>query len=258
MLSKGETSRLRALHQRKGREQAGEFLVEGVRLVEDLLASPTVLRKALISPSLEDTARGAELAHRLREAAVGVDVTEQDLARVATTESTQGVVAVAAIPAFELRDVPLDARSLVIVLDAVQDPGNFGTIVRSADAFSATLVAALPGSVDPWNPKSVRSAAGSSLRVPIVETNLDALMEYLRAHDCTLLGAAAEGEDVEGIARGGPMALVLGNEGAGLGTAVRAECHGLVSVRIRGSADSLNVGVAAGILMYLLSRTMWT
>lgn len=258
MLSKGESARLEALQRRRGREQSGEFLVEGVRLVEDLLASPLVLRKALISPSLEDTGRGMALARRLRESAPTEDVTEAQLARIATTETTQGVVAVAGIPVFDLRDVPLAARSLVIVLDAVQDPGNFGTIVRSADAFGAALIAALPGTVDPWNPKSVRSAAGSSLRVPIVETNVRDLVEYLRAHDCVLLGADMQGADVEQSAAPGPVALALGNEGAGLSDDVRAECDRLVAVPIRGSAESLNVGVAAGILMYLLSRTMWS
>lgn len=258
MLSKAEAGRLRALHRGSGREQAGEFLVEGVRLVEDLLASPTVLRKALISPSLEDTARGTGLARRLREAAATVHVTEQELARIATTETTQGVVAVAAIPSFQLGDIPLTSPSLVIVLDAVQDPGNFGTIVRSADAFGAALIAALPGTVDPWNPKAVRSAAGSSLRVPIVQTNLGDFMEYLRAHGGVLLGADMNGADVEQDRTQGPVALALGNEGAGLGEAVRAECERLVAVPIRGSAESLNVGVAAGILMHLLSRSMWT
>lgn len=255
MLSRAEMKRLRALQRRKGREEAGEFLVEGVRQVEDLLASPVVTRLVLISPSLEDTPRGHELADRARAATETAEVTEAELAQLATTDTTQGVVAIASIPRVALSDIALDERSLIVVLDAVQDPGNFGTIVRSADAFGAALVAALPGTVDPWNPKAVRSSAGSSLRVPIVETDLDPLLMHLRSHGGTLLGADMHGVSVEAAARTGPHALALGNEGAGLSALVRTACDQLVSVPIAGAADSLNVGVAAGILMYLLSRT---
>jgi RNA methyltransferase, TrmH family len=255
MLSRARAARVRALHSRKGREDTGEFLVEGVRQVEDLIASPIVPRLALISPSLEDTARGRELAARVRAAVASVDVTDAELAQLATTETTQGILAIAPIPRIGLDEVQLDDRSLIIVLDAVQDPGNFGTIVRSADAFRVAMIAALPGTVDPWNPKVVRSAAGSSLRIPIVETTLDVLLAHLRAHDATLLGADMDGISVEQSVHHGPVALALGNEGAGLGDAVRAACDQLVSVPIGGVAESLNVGVAAGILMYLLTRT---
>lgn len=255
MLSRAEMKRLRALQRRRGREEAAEFLVEGVRQVEDLLASPVVPRLVLISPSLEDTPRGRELAARVSAGTETVVVTEAELAQLATTDTTQGIVAIASIPRFALSDIELDERSLIIVLDAVQDPGNFGTIVRSADAFGAALIAALPGTVDPWNPKSVRSSAGSSLRVPIIETALDPLLAHLRTQGATLLGADMQGENVEAVARSGPVALALGNEGAGLGDRVRAACDQLVCVPIAGAAESLNVGIAAGILMYLLSRT---
>jgi RNA methyltransferase, TrmH family len=255
MLSRSRSARVRALHRRKGREESGEFLVEGVRQAEDLLASPVVPQLALISPSLGDTQRGRELAARLRASVETLDVSEAELAQLATTQTTQGVVVAATIPRVTLQDITLTDRSLVILLDAVQDPGNFGTITRSADAFGAALVVALPGTVDPWNPKAVRSAAGSSLRLPIVEATLDEVLPFLHSHGAVLFGADMHGVSVESAARGGPVALALGNEGAGLGDAVRAACDELVSVPIGGSAESLNVGVAAGILMYLLSRT---
>lgn len=256
MLSRAQTARVRALHRRKGREESGEFLVEGVRQVEDLIASPIVPRLALISPSLEDSARGRELSSRVRALMSTVDVSDAELAQLATTETTQGIIAVAGIPRVALEDVQLNGRSLVVVLDAVQDPGNFGTIVRSADAFSAAMIVALPGTVDPWNPKAVRSAAGSSLRVPIVFSKLDELLAHLRVNGATLLGADMAGTSAEQALTGSaPVALALGNEGAGLSDAVRDACDALVSVPIGGAAESLNVGVAAGILMYLLSRT---
>jgi TrmH family RNA methyltransferase len=256
MLSRSQSARVRALQRRKGREESGEFLVEGIRLAEDLIASPVVPRLALISPSLEDTPRGRDLATRVRALTPAIDVTDAELAQLATTETTQGIVIIGSIPRVSLEEVALDGRSLIIVLDAVQDPGNFGTVARSADAFGAALIAALPGTVDPWNPKAVRAAAGSSLRIPIVDTTLEALLSRLRARGGTLLGADARGVSVEQEVYDGPVALALGNEGAGLSEAVRGACDQLVSVPIGGAAESLNVGVAAGILMYLLSRSL--
>jgi RNA methyltransferase, TrmH family len=256
MLSRAEARRLRALAHRDGRDESGLFLAEGVRLVEDLLGSSIVPSLALVAPSLEDTARGAELARRLRAAVRTVDVPDYELARIASTETPQGVVVAARIPRFELGAVRLRERELVVVADAVQDPGNFGTIVRSADAFGAGLVCMLPGSVDPWNPKAVRSAAGASLRVPIVETGPAALLEYLRGERFRILGAAADGGSVAHLEPAPRTALVLGNEGAGVRPELRLQLDGMVSVPLKGGAESLNVGVAAGILLYLLSREL--
>jgi RNA methyltransferase, TrmH family len=254
MLSNAELKRLRALARPRGREESGLFAVEGVRLVEDLLDSPVVPRAAYLAPSLEDTDRGARLARTLRGRLPCHEVPEHQLASIAGTESPQGVLVTAAIPHFTAADLPVAERMLVVVLDGVQDPGNFGTIVRSADAFGASYVLALPGTVEPWNPKAVRAAAGSSLRVPILETAVDEAVALLRSHGFRLLGADMGGVAVEELPAVARTALVLGNEGAGLGAAVRAVLDGSVAVPIRGSAESLNVGVAAGILLYLLGR----
>lgn len=254
MLSNAEAKRLRALATPRGRADSGLFLVEGVRLAEDLLASSVVPTTALLSSSIEDTARGQQLARRLRATVRTVDVTDQQLRAVATTESPQGVVVAAEIPRRRLGDVSLGAREVVVLLDAVQDPGNFGTIVRNADAFGAAFVCALPGTVDPWNPKSVRSAMGSSLRVPIIEASLSDAEGYFRGEGFALLGADTAGVHVGEFEPADRTALVLGNEGAGISDAVRARLDALVSVPIRGAAESLNVGVAAGIILYMLTR----
>jgi RNA methyltransferase, TrmH family len=256
MLSRAEIKRLRALARRAARQETGLFLAEGVRLVEDLLVSSIELEVAVILPSLEDTPRGAALVEALRSRVRVERVAEHELAHIAGTETPQGVVVAARIPRVGLGDVPLAGRMLVVLLDAVQDPGNFGTIVRSADAFGAGVVVALPGTVDPWNPKAVRSAAGSSLRVPIVEADADAAVAHLRGAGFRILGAAADGRPAEALEPAARTALVLGNEGAGLGAATRAMIDEVVAVPIRGAAESLNVGVAAGILLYLLSREL--
>jgi RNA methyltransferase, TrmH family len=223
-------------------------------VVEDLLGSDVVPHVAVLAPSLEDTPRGAALAARLRAAVRTLRVAEHELAAVAATDTPQGVVVAAEIPRHTLADVRIAQRARVVVLDAVQDPGNFGTIVRSADAFGAACVCTLPGTVDPWNPKAVRAAAGSSLRVPIIQTAVDPLFGFLRDSGFQVLGAHGGGTSVEDLDAGRRTALILGNEGAGLSPAVLPHCAALVAVPIRGSAESLNVAVAAGILLYLLSR----
>jgi RNA methyltransferase, TrmH family len=260
VLSKTEIKRLHGLARHAGRAETGLFLAEGVRLVEELLASPVVPHQAVITSSLEDTPRGAALAGRLRERMPVVEAAEHQLAAIADTAAPQGVAVVAAIPRWRLEDLPLAERELGVVLDGVQDPGNFGTIVRSADAFGAAWVCTLPGTVDPWNPKAVRSAAGSSLRVPIVETTQEQLKDYLSARGFRTLGADMAGAPVGTAGHDGPaggavrVALVLGNEGAGLRPETRSLLDGTVSVPVRRAIESLNVGVAAGILLYELSR----
>jgi RNA methyltransferase, TrmH family len=254
MLSRAEAKRLHGLARPRNRAESGLFLAEGVRLVEDLLDSAVVPVIAVISTSLEDTPRGAALADRLRERVRTELVPEHELRAIADTDAPQGVVVAARMPHYLPGDVVAGDRALVVVLDAVQDPGNFGTIVRSADAFGAVCVYALPGTVDPWNPKAVRSAAGSSLRVPIMISEVDPLIGFLRDAGFTILGADTAGAVVDDVRPAARTALVLGNEGAGIGPALRPHLDDTVAVPIRGAAESLNVGVAAGILLYMLSR----
>ncbi|CAN5812669.1 RNA methyltransferase [soil metagenome] len=256
MLSNAETKRLQALARPRERAETGLFLVEGVRLAEDLLASGVVPVTAVISTSLEDTPRGEQLARRLRATIRTIDVPDHQLRAIATTEAPQGVVIAAEIPRRMLGDVVLGEREIVVVLDAVQDPGNFGSIVRSADAFGVAFVCALPGTVDPWNPKVVRSAAGSSLRVPIIEAGVDDVVDYLRREEFRILGTEMAGSSIEHVEPFSRVALILGNEGAGIRDDLRSLVDGTVAVPIRGSAESLNVGVAAGIILYMLSRDL--
>jgi TrmH family RNA methyltransferase len=176
------------------------------------------------------------------------------LAGLAPADTPQGVLLVAEQPFRGLDAVQLGARATVLVLDGIQDPGNFGTLVRTADAFAAAAVVALPGTVDPWNAKAVRAAAGSSFHLPIAQVPHAEAAAWLQAGAFTVLAADAAGTPVEDIAAGPRTALIVGNEGAGLRPETGALADLLVSVPMAGRAESLNVGVAAGILLYRLSR----
>ncbi|HEU4885109.1 MAG TPA: RNA methyltransferase [Longimicrobium sp.] len=255
MLSRREERLLRSLRQRKTREAEGLFLAEGVRAVEDLAASGLPLRFALAASTLGDTPRGRALLDMLAAKRVAVhEATERELAALADTETPQGILAVAAIPTAGLEDLAADVEpAVIVVLDAVQDPGNFGTLARTAEALGAAGLVALPGTVDPWNPKSVRAAMGSTFRLPVVAADWEGLSPWLSSRGFATLAAAAGGEALPDP-RPRRAALVLGNEGAGISEDTRARADRVVGIPIRGRAESLNVAAAGAILLYELLR----
>jgi TrmH family RNA methyltransferase len=255
VLTRREERLLRSLRQRKARESEGLFLVEGVRAVEDLLASPLVPRLAVAASSLGDTPRGQALIQLLARQRVPLhEAPDRALAELADTETPQGILAVAPIPRAGLDALRMDADpAALLVLDAVQDPGNLGTLARTAEALGAAGVVALPGTVDPWNPKSVRAAMGSTFRLPVVECGWDDLAPWLVTHDVQTLAAVVGGAPLE-EPRPRRAALVLGNEGAGVGDETRARADRAVGIPLRGRAESLNVAAAGAILLHELLR----
>jgi len=273
MLSQTEARRIRGLQTRKNREREGLFVAEGIRVVEDLVDSGLVLHEVVVAPSVEDTPRGQALLRRAEQRAGqrpgersrkstrvlrATDVAVRDLSG---TDAPQGILAVARIPQHTLNDIAFHADSVdraagdvVLVLDGVQDPGNLGTLIRAADAFAIAGVVALPGTVDCWNPKVVRAAAGSLFRLPVVYAATHDVAAWLSAHDVRAYAADAGGRDIEAIEPAARAALVVGNEGAGLSDEVRAFAKETVAIAMPGRAESLNVAVAAGILLYLFTR----
>ena len=246
---------MRSLRQRKTRQAEGLFRVEGVRAVEDLLASPLRVRLAVAASSLGDAPRGQSLLQAVAAQGIALrQADERELAALADTETPQGILAVARTPAAGLDDLRVEAEpAVVLVLDAVQDPGNFGTLARTAEALGAAGLVALPGTVDPWNPKSVRAAMGSTFRLPVVEAEWDALAPWLREQGARTLAAVVGGEPL-GDERPRRAALVLGNEGAGVGEQTRARADRAVGIPLRGRAESLNVAAAGAVLLYELLR----
>ena len=256
MISRSRASLIRGLSRRKNREREGLFLAEGIRVVEDLLDSRIVPRLAVVASSLGDSARGRALAERLEAACPVEQVTEAELASLAETETTQGVLIAAETPQRELDQVRVGARDVVLLLDAVQDPGNAGTLIRTADALGCVGVLALPGTVDVWNPKVVRAAAGSLFRLPVIGCDVEVVRAWARQNGITIVAADMHGTAVGAADVRGPVALAVGNEGAGLSDAVTALAGTVVAIPIRGNAESLNVAVAAGILMYELTKRL--
>lgn len=241
----------RDLSRRKARERDGRFVAEGVRAVEELLHSPVEIEGVLCGPQMIDTPRGARLRADLDTAGIAVtDVSEREFASAASTESPQGVLAVGLVPVRVLPDLAGRTPLRLLVIDAVQDPGNLGTLLRTAHALGLDGSVALPGTVDLWNAKVVRSAMGSLFKHHALQADLEELSAFLEREQCPLWGADIAGRPVGDLQAPPRLAVAVGNEGAGLTPAVRAVAKPLVSLPMRGDAESLNVAVAAGILLY--------
>ena len=249
---------IRDLHRRRGRERRGLALAEGVRLVEEALAAALPLRGAAISPALEATTRGRALKSALEQQAVRLEaVSETELADLADTEHPQGVVAVVEPRRWSLEDIAVAPGRPVLVLDGVQDPGNVGTILRSAFGLGAAGVVALKGTAELTSPKVVRGSMGALFRLPAMPSDTEALLAWVRERGVELWVAAADGRPLEpGAARAEPaaVALVLGNEGAGVSAALDAAATRRVGIRLAPGSESLNVAIAAAILLREVAR----
>jgi TrmH family RNA methyltransferase len=255
MLTKAEARLLHALKTRAGREKHGAFVLEGVRVVEEALAAGVDLKFAVVSATTEDSKRSRALVEMLSANTTVHHVSAGVLREVADTETPQGVVAVAQIPSVALTRTKLPATARVLVLDAVQDPGNLGTLIRSADAFALACVIALPGTVDYWNPKVVRAAAGASFHLPLISATDDEVWQWLEQNRVTICGADMHGDAIDDALMRERVALVVGNEGGGLRKETRTHVQRFFAIVMAGRAESLNVAVAAGILLHELTRT---
>lgn len=231
-------------------------MAEGVRAVEELLRSPLRVRGVLLAPQLDDAPRGRALRASLAQRGIETtDVDHREFTSAAETESPQGVLALAEVPTHALESLTLGTRTRIVVLDAVQDPGNVGTIVRTAAALGAAATVALPGTVDLWNAKVVRAAMGAQFHLPVLSCTWEQLHTFLNDNGVLLWGADGTGEPLQRDENPSqPVALAVGNEGAGLSDVVRANAARLVSIPISPVAESLNVAVATGILLDALRQ----
>ena len=228
--------------------------MEGVRTVEELVRSPLRIHGALVAPQLADAPRGAALLADLRRRGVEIaEVNAQEFASAAETDSPQGVLAIAGVPPHELESLSLPIRARIVILDAVQDPGNVGTIVRTSAALGASAVLAMPGTVDLWNAKVVRSAMGAGFHLPVLPSTWDDLDAFRRRESFALWGADARGTALHELKPPERLALVVGNEGAGARSAL-AVAAPRVAIPLAPGAESLNVAIAAGIFLYGATR----
>lgn len=171
-----------------------------------------------------------------------------------STESPQALAALAHRPVWRPASL-LEPRALILVLDGIQDPGNLGTLLRSAEAFGASGVVSLPGTVNAWNPKAMRASAGSIFRLPVLELRPTECFEMLRSATVRTLAAMAhDARPVNSIDLSSSTAFVIGSEGSGLTSEVASLCDERITIPCPGPVESLNAAVAASVILYEASR----
>ena len=242
----------RKLVQRKHRWQQGRFLVEGLQLLHMALDAGARPVEVFHCEGLFAGPEAPALLGRLRDLVETVAVSEQIMRGLSERSAPQGLVA--AFPLYERppHELNLAGGELVLVLDRVRDPGNVGTLIRTADAVGAAAVILIKPCVDVFDPKTVRSTMGSLFNVPLAwAADVPSLFEWLRARGLRLVGAEPTGDSpwVPELWSGG-VALILGSEAHGLSEDVRDQVQDRVGLPMVGKAESLNVAVAGGVLMY--------
>lgn len=236
------------LAKRSVREEHDSFIVEGVRLCEEALASGIPPRLVFYSETC--SARGLELVQQANMAGSRVLQVKHDiLEALSDTQTTQGLLMV--MPTHPLR-LP-EALDFVLVIDQVRDPGNLGTILRTAVAAGAQAVFCTPGSVDAWSPKVVRSAMGAHFYVPIELMpwkDIASLCKKQTKPLKTFLAESAEGVSLWKADLKNPFALVIGGEADGASAEVKAGVDAFINIPMPGGFESLNAAVAASIILF--------
>jgi RNA methyltransferase, TrmH family len=241
---------LRAAFQGHARLSGGMVAIEGDHLLEEALRSGMVLKTVFVSERREVpkiVPRGVEVLR----------LTEDLFGSVVETQSPQGVAALMVPPVFVLDDVIGKVSPLILVAVGLQDPGNLGTLVRSAEAFAATGVLTTPGTVSAWNQKALRASVGSVFRVPVVGVTASEIEELKRRGVKLIASVGADGAGVVAAQEMDFMmgcAVMIGNEGAGLAAEWMEMSDARVTIPCPGEVESLNAAVAGSLLLYEASR----
>ena len=243
MISRAHLKYLRSLARKKVRLDEGRLLVEGLRIVEEAVAhggaEEIYLAESLDSPALDSS---------------GIDIQrigEADVSALSETRSPAGAFAVVRDPVVAFTDASWGERATLLVADGVADPGNLGTLIRSAAALGCDAVVVTDGTVEPTNPKVVRSTAGAIFRLPVHRGS----REEIAAAGFSIWIADARGEAIDRAAsRPGRLALLVGNEPRGVDAAAGEHAARTVAVPLHGGVESLNVAIAAGILLDAIRR----
>ena len=250
MLSKNKIKYIHALNTKKKRNADNVFVAEGPKTVGDILARQDA--KCLIATQQWFNDNSQAMAH----SSENIVVTEDELQKASLQQAPQQVIAV-----FEQQHPHISATDissqLVLALDGVQDPGNLGTIIRSAVAFNIDTVILSKNTVDLYNPKTIRATQGMFFHINVIKKDLLEVMKYLDDIDVPVYGTLVEhGEDVRTLNEKDKkkFALIVGNEGNGVHKEISDKCDKNLYIKMNSDVESLNVGVATSILLYELGR----
>ena len=237
-----------------GRSAQGRVGIEGPHLIEEALRAGLRVTTIFIAQEDERLLSALRVPPEIEILRLPAKLLDSALA----TETPQPIAALVEPPEWTWAHL-LGARpkgaELVVVLAGIQDPGNLGTILRSAEAFGAAGVVSLPGTVSAWNPKAVRASAGSVFRVPLLAASERECLEELHEAGLKVLATTVHAaQPAELVDMAGPVALIIGNEGSGVADELAAKADARVTIPCPGPVESLNAAVATGILLYEAAR----
>ena len=244
MLVKSQVKYIQNLGHKKFRDADGVFVAEGPKIVNELLQSNILQPVQCFATESWLTAQEGFAKGREK---VFIKVDEKELERISFHDSPNQVLAIFTKPVF---DQNTKTKGLILLLDAIQDPGNLGTIIRTADWFGIKQIICSPETVDVFNQKVVQSAMGSIIRVEVIYTDLE---EYIRLNPGkTVFASSLDGEDLHENIRVTDALLLMGNESKGISPALQSLAAKKIRIPRKGGAESLNVAVATGILLSYL------
>jgi TrmH family RNA methyltransferase len=231
----------------------GEVGVEGMHLLEEAIRSGLRLSTVFFSESAR------ERAHKLLPQLSGHTETlllpDEVFASAVPSEAPQGVAALARVKDFSLEEALAAKPELLLVTAGLQDPGNLGTVARSGEAFGATGLLLGEGTVSPWNWKSVRASAGSLFRLPSLKVKLGDVLREMKQHGVRVLATSShKGTTLWETDLRGPVAILIGGEGAGIPKDVLAQADEVVAIPQSQKVESLNAGIAASVVLYEAAR----
>ncbi len=241
---------VRALQGRpKERHEEGAFLAEGVRLIEEAMRASWPVRFVLYSSGLGE--RGEALLDTVKAAGLEVDEVSGDLLQAASeTETSQGILAV-----LELNTLPLPVfPNFILIPDQIRDPGNMGTLIRTAAAAGVQAVLLPPETADAFAPKVVRAGMGAHFRLPVQPMEWNEIEQFCRQANLTIFLADMAGESCWETDFRGALALVVGGEAEGASEPARELANTTVSIPMPGEVESLNAGIAGSVLMFEVVR----
>jgi len=242
---------LRAALRKGEKTESGLIALEGQHLVEEALRSHLRIATLFVRSGSLGLLDDLPLSPHTETLELPPDI----FASAVTTESPQPIAALAEAPAFTLEKILGQPHPLIVVSAGLQDPGNLGTIVRSAEAFGASGIVALPGTVGIWNAKALRASSGSAFRLPVALATGKDLLAALKAHRIRAVATTVDrGTPAQQLNLTQPIALFIGNEGSGLSSELASQCDEQITIPSPGPVESLNAAIAASILLYEASR----
>lgn len=237
----------RALRQKKARRESGLFLVEGIHHVGEVVEAGWDIESVLYAPDKLTSSFAHDLISRLNFEPQ--PVTPQVMESLADKENPQGILAIVRQKQIRLNELGQIKRAVALV--SPQDPGNVGTILRTMDAVNADALFLLDGGVELYHPSVIRASMGTLFWMPIVQASFDEFVSWVRDGESQLIGTSARGDaEFHTLIPHSPWVLVLGNEQKGLSPEQTEACDITVSLPMKGRVSSLNLSVAAGVLLY--------